>query len=155
MFTLVVVTVIFLLSLIGSFVLFRFFKSMAIIKGKTYQAGGAVAGFILLYSVLYGSYYKIEEGEYRKIVNEYKALLEKIEPKPITGRIKPYKKNTKVVLAVKETDLDSSGRFRLQAAAVDPVKNELRLYVITEDTYIPYDIYSVEEMKDIEISVGQ
>lgn len=154
MFTLAVVAGIFLLSLIGAVVLFKFFRSTAIITGKTYQAGGAIAGFILLYSVLYGSYYKIEESEYRKIVNEYKVLVDKMAPKPITGRITPYKRNTKVVLAVKETDPDSSGRFRLQASAVDPVNNDVRLYVITEDKYIPYDIYTVEEMKDVEISIG-
>jgi hypothetical protein len=150
MFTLAIIAGIFLLSLVGAVVLFKFFVSTAIIKGKTYQAGGEIAGFILLYSVLYGSYYKIEEKDY----SEYKAIAEEMAPKPITGRITPYKKHTKVILAVKETDPDSSGRFRLQASAVDPVNNDVRLYVITEDQFIPYDIYSLAEMKDVEISIS-
>lgn len=55
-FLLVVVTVIFILSLTGAFVLFKFLKSSALIKKAGYQAGGAIAGFLLIYGALYSSF---------------------------------------------------------------------------------------------------
>ena len=53
---LIPLSVIFALSLVGSIVLFRFLKSSAAITKSTYQAGGAIAGFILIYGLLYMSY---------------------------------------------------------------------------------------------------
>jgi hypothetical protein len=63
---LIPLSVIFTLSLVGSIVLFRFLKSSATIKKRTYQAGGAIAGFILIYGLLYtsfNSWYKNEIEE--------------------------------------------------------------------------------------------
>ena len=57
---LVVVSVIFALSLVGAFVLFKFLKSAAIIKRPGYQAGGALAGFLLIFGALYVSYSELE-----------------------------------------------------------------------------------------------
>lgn len=57
---LVVVSVIFALSLVGAFVLFKFLKSAAIIKRSGYQAGGALAGFLLIFGALYASYSRLE-----------------------------------------------------------------------------------------------
>ena len=58
--TVAVVAAVFALSLLGAVVLFHFFKSSALIKQKTYQAGGAVAGFIVIYGLLFASYHQIE-----------------------------------------------------------------------------------------------
>lgn len=63
---LIPLSVIFTFSLVGSIVLFRFLKSSATIKKRTYQAGGAIAGFILIYGLLYtsfNSWYKSEIEE--------------------------------------------------------------------------------------------
>lgn len=57
---LVVVSVIFALSLLGAFVLFKFLKSAAMIKRPGYQAGGALAGFLLIFGTLYMSYNQLE-----------------------------------------------------------------------------------------------
>jgi len=38
MFSLIVVAVIFIMSLVGAVILFKFFKSSAIVTGKKYQA---------------------------------------------------------------------------------------------------------------------
>ncbi len=54
-FFVVTVAVIFILSLAGAFVLFKFLKSSALIKSPSYQAGGALAGFLLIYGALYYS----------------------------------------------------------------------------------------------------
>lgn len=53
---LIPLSVMFTLSLVGSVILFRFLKSSATIKKKSYQAGGAIAGFILIYGLLYASF---------------------------------------------------------------------------------------------------
>jgi hypothetical protein len=53
---LIVVTVIFTLSIIAALILFKVLKSTAIVKKAGYQAGGALAGFIIIFSTLYYSY---------------------------------------------------------------------------------------------------
>ncbi len=53
----------FVLSLIGAFVLFKLLKSTAVIKKAGYQAGGALAGFLLIYSTLYYSYERMLKYE--------------------------------------------------------------------------------------------
>jgi hypothetical protein len=57
-----VVAIIFLLSLTGAYVLFKFLKSYARIQRKDYQAGGALAGFLLIYAALYSSFDRIEQA---------------------------------------------------------------------------------------------
>jgi len=49
---LIPLSVIFCLSLIGAIVLFKYLKSHAKIERKTWQASGALAGFILIYWLL-------------------------------------------------------------------------------------------------------
>jgi len=56
LYTLIPIIVIFCLSLIGSFILFKFLKSSATIKKATYQAGGAIAGFLLIYGLLFSTF---------------------------------------------------------------------------------------------------
>lgn len=51
----IIVGIIFVLSLGGAIVLFRFLKSSAMIRKAGYQAGGALAGFLLIYGTLYYS----------------------------------------------------------------------------------------------------
>lgn len=155
--TLTVVSVLFLLSLTGAVILFKFFKSFAIIKGEKYQAGGAIAGFIILYSVLYGSWYNIEKNKYQDISTQNKELTARLEPLRIAGTVDPYMDNLKIVLAVRETDPVPSGqqgKFRLKAPCVNPEEDDIRLYVITEDGYIPVDIYPDDEITNINIPIS-
>jgi len=56
LYTLIPIIVIFCLSLIGSFILFKFLKSSATVKKATYQAGGAIAGFLLIYGLLFSTF---------------------------------------------------------------------------------------------------
>lgn len=160
MFTLLIIAVFFLLSLFGAVILFKFFKSAALVQTKKYQAGGAIAGFIIIYALLYTSYNMIEKGSCQDIIEKYELankrvmqLEEIVKPKIINGRITPYRKDAKVVLAVKETDTDGSGRFRLNVPCINPEKDDVRLYIILDGDYIPLNIYSEEEMKDIDIPI--
>ncbi len=47
-----IVAVFFLLSLAGAYVLFKVLKSSAVIERPGYQAGGALAGFLLIFASL-------------------------------------------------------------------------------------------------------
>ena len=58
---LVAISIFFVLSLIGAIVLFRYLKSSATITKPGYQAGGAIAGFLLIYAILYTSYISIHQ----------------------------------------------------------------------------------------------
>lgn len=60
---LIPLSVMFTLSLVGSIILFRFLKSSATIKKKSYQAGGAIAGFILIYGLLFASFDSMYKNE--------------------------------------------------------------------------------------------
>ena len=53
------VCTIFVLSSAGALLLFRLLESQAKIEGSWYEAGGAMAGFVLLYLMLHRSYCRI------------------------------------------------------------------------------------------------
>jgi len=56
---LLAVVINFVLSAAGSFLLFRLLQSSATVSGTGYEAGGALAGFILLYWMLHRSFCKL------------------------------------------------------------------------------------------------
>lgn len=60
---LIVAVVLFLLSLLGAYVLFKVLKSAAWIKRPDYQAGGALAGFLLIFATLSMTHYKLSALE--------------------------------------------------------------------------------------------
>jgi hypothetical protein len=147
--TLIIITIFFLLSLLGAFILFRFLESAAIIKSKKYQAGGAIAGFIIIFVALGAYYLEVEKSksECNKILVHYKELCDQSQETYINGTITPpTQKNVKIVLAVKEADPDSSGKFRLGAPCINIGEGETKLYVITEDSYSPLGIYSKDDL---------
>ena len=59
---LVAVSAIFLLSLIGAVVMFRFLKATAVFKTVQGQASGALAGFLMILAALGGIYLKLTPG---------------------------------------------------------------------------------------------
>lgn len=58
--SLVVVITIFILSLIGAYILFKVLRATAMIKNTKFQAGGALAGFIILYGTMFQSYQRLQ-----------------------------------------------------------------------------------------------
>ncbi len=52
------IIVVFLLSLAGAFVLFKWLDATAVINKPTWQAGGSLAGFILIFVMLHTAYIK-------------------------------------------------------------------------------------------------
>ena len=73
----------FILSLIGAYVLFKILKSRATIKEPTKQIGGAMAGFVILFGLLTGSYYflrgSVPTSEYQKRIEEYERQIREIK----------------------------------------------------------------------------
>src|SRR5436853_175370 len=132
------VVILFVLSLAGAVVLFRFLKSSALIKGKTYQAGGALAGFVIIYYVLSGFYYKINTDmlknqelsvEIEKLKNELKSLDTEI----VSGKVEPDKQPVKVRLVFDAVEPDSEGKFKFQVPHVVLQSPTAALYAITDD----------------------
>lgn len=114
-----VVAIIFLLSLLGAFVLFKFLKSYAKIQRKGYQAGGALAGFLLIYAALYSSYDRIEQARIAEARTEREAALD-AQLWTISGTV--MRSDTTVhdgivvrlVPPVPTTASDLGGHFRLE-----------------------------------------
>lgn len=117
------VSLFFLLSLTGAYILFKFLKSSAIVKTHRYRAGGAVGGFLLIYGMLYGSYYQM--------ANQIAEQLAKKQGPTITGTVTPQLEGGKVVLAVAANQPDSQGHFRLSTPFnLDLKKSGASLYLI-------------------------
>ena len=143
---LIVVSVIFLLSLIGAAVLFKFFESSALVKSRKYKAGGAVAGFIIIYALLYGSFDRIQQSQYD--AEECRQLQEVYQ---VSGKIIPKPDLGHVILAAAVEFPDMDGRFNLEARCLDKTDSngELRIYVIDQEGefYPKYvDIDSLENI---------
>lgn len=118
------VSVFFLLSLIGAYILFKWLESSAVIQTPRYRAGGALAGFVLIYGMLYGSYYKM--------ANQVAEQLAKKQGPVITGTVSPKLEGGKIVLGVVEKWPDSQGHFKLNAPFnLDLKKDEASVYLIS------------------------
>ncbi len=134
--TILVVGILFLLSLAGAAILFKYFKSSAIIKEKTYQAGGAIAGFILIYGALYAAYDHLDKRGYEDLKRRHEQLQEQhrqlSERVAINGKLDPFRgEPTRIIVALQEVNPDSGGRFKLQASCIDR-KDGFVLHVLRE-----------------------
>lgn len=149
--SLVVVAAIFLMSLVGAYILFAVLKSVAQISNKAYQAGGALAGFIILYGTMFQSFQSLHNIE--KTENELRAAQNKLDNIEINGTITPSSHNDKIVLAAQQTDADDNGKFKLLAKCISPEDDDVKVYVISPDgRYKSWRISSKEQMKNIQIN---
>lgn len=142
------VTALFLMSLLGAVILFKFFKSAALVRTKEYRAGGAIAGFIILFGILYSSYYQLEKSEYHSIIADYKRLN---ETKQIFGTVEANQPNTRILLAIEDTAPDGAGEFSMRARCIDPKDGQIAVYAITPDRYFSRLILRAEDMKNVRI----
>lgn len=108
------IVVFFVLSLIGAIVLFKLLRSTAIIKKFGYQAGGAIAGFLLIYSMLFYSYERISKD----------SNIGELHPWIIEGKVEKADKRTYEGIIVKQvpstpSDItDESGYFTLREVMI-------------------------------------
>lgn len=149
---------IFMLSLIGAYILFKVLRATAMIKNTKFQAGGALAGFVILYGTMFQSYQSLQnvkeiEGRLKEAKDEIGFLKTRMDASQIKGTIIPTDRNTKIVLAVKQADPDENGQFRLSASCIDPEKDDIKVFVISEKGYKFKSIFSRDEMKGIQINV--
>jgi hypothetical protein len=130
----------------GAVVLFRFLKSSAIIKKEAYQAGGAVAGFVIIYSLLFTSYYEVEklnnqelESEIVKLGEQIQGLQDELTPVDVSGDVEPDREPVKVRLVFDATEPDSDGKFSFQVPRILLKSNTAAIYAITDDEHVLYD----------------
>jgi len=126
-------------SLVASYVLFELLKSTALVGGTKWQAGGALAGFVIVFwatQATYKSFNDIDgvQSQLESTQVELESAKQRLAAKTITGKIKPNLIETKVVLAVAATDPDGNGIFRLNGHCLDSDADDdgLRLYFIKE-----------------------
>lgn len=141
------ITTFFLLSLAGAIVLFRFFRSSAMVKHKTYQAGGAIAGFVIIYGILFASYSQVNtisngklQEKYDTLRQEHNMLRETNERlragARFSGKIGPVLRPIKIILAVASGEPDAKGNFSLKVQNLDLRQMpDPQLVVLTDDRH--------------------
>ena len=145
---LMVISALFACSLVAALVLFKLLQSTALIQKKEYQVGGAAAGFLLIYSALYGSYYQLQSGKadlQRHLKEAQQGMAgckAQIPPKvTIQGIVDPPIKDALVVLGGDREATDDSGRFTLTNEGVPQ-----SVYVITGKTHMSHNILPDEDL---------
>jgi hypothetical protein len=164
---LVVVPILFGLSLLAAVVLFGFFKATAVIKTKTYQAGGAIAGFIIVYLLLSTSFNKIsgyeatiaaDKKNIADLEGKNQKLRDFVAPKQIKGTVSPRSNYMKLLLVFQgaNTDLEQDGKFQMSVRCVDPGREPLTVYVLKQGgRFVQYGIDENQKLTDLNYSVPQ
>lgn len=145
------VIVIFSMSLFGSYVLFKILKATAVIKNEKFQAGGALAGFIILYVTMFQSYQPLRDAkDTENKLAETRALLAN---RTIKGSLIPNLSNTKIILATQQTDTDSEGKFKLLTKCINPDDDDIKVYVISANgSFVSRRLSSMEQMDNFNIT---
>jgi hypothetical protein len=145
----IIISLLFALSLFGAVILFAVLKSTAMIKTPKYQAGGALAGFILIFGILAYTYYKVEDiASLQAQINRLQGY---VKPKEISGVVAVDPADTKVILAVAMSDISATKRFQIKAPCVDQQKGLYTLYVIQEGRSYSYDVQPNDKLSEITI----
>jgi hypothetical protein len=138
-----VIGLFFLLSLVGAVVLFRFFKSMAVIQRKTYQAGGAVAGFVIIFSLLFSAYDWLEKRHNRELNDENKKLQEENKNLrdmfPVKEKVDPYNSVVQIFLSVANPRPDfRDGHFSVSVPSFvfEQNRGEVTLLAVVDDDHV-------------------
>jgi len=147
-----VVIILFVLSLLGASVLFKFLVSSALVTGKRYQAGGAIAGFLLLYWTLLFSHGKINDCQ--ECNDARKRCEQELQVQSIKGEIEGYDgEQLKMILAVRQTEPDSRGKYMLKAPGLDPENGDVKVVVLSPSGTKIFSIFTKEELDDFSIDI--
>jgi hypothetical protein len=135
-----IVALCFALSLVGAVVLFKFLKSSALVKNKSYRAGGALAGFVIIYGVLFGSILKIEQLKTGELSQELDSARKQLEITVVSGAVEPDKGPLKVRLVFDAQVPDSTeGRFNFNVPRVVLDDPGIAVYAVTDDDHVILD----------------
>jgi hypothetical protein len=162
-----VIPVLFGLSLLAAVLLFKFFKSTAVIKTKEYRAGGAIGGFIIVFLMLFFSFSKLA-GYQKTIADDTKKiddlnarlqnLRKYVKPREIKGKVAPFADQTKmlVVFQTANTDLKEGGSFQMAVPCVDPNHDPLTVYVLRPGgRFVQYGLDEGQNLTDLKFSIPQ
>ena len=159
--TLVVITVLFSLSLLAAWVLFKFLKSTASVTNPKYQLGGAAAGFVVILSLLSATYIKVDVDSQQTQIDSLKQTIIGLQTKAdkgeeclhemtYEGTVTPPMQEANVVFAVKTIPLQHDGKFSFKSN-VKP--GELpAIYVVGARSDAPYkQVFEKDDPRNLTI----
>ena len=156
-----VVTVLFVLSLLAAWILFKFLQSTAAITKKEYQMGGAAAGFLIIYGALYYSYSGLAKSALDDSKRQLAACQVALKTSgdnnvevPIKGVVDPPLRNAQIVFATRIFPLPDDGTFRFSARQSDiKSNNPAAIYIINEQEHNYLQLDQDEDFRNIRITL--
>ena len=130
-----VVTILFTLSVLGAWILFRLLKSKVWINNAQYQVGGAGAGFLLIYAALYQSYTGLANigGVRAQLTGCQTSLAAEENFVSVRGTIEPKLHYANAFVATNESQVDVHGNFSLRVRATDlKTGNSPALWIVND-----------------------
>jgi hypothetical protein len=156
-----IVTVLFTLSLLAAWILFKFLQSTAAITKKEYQVGGAAAGFLIIYGALYYSYSglaksALDDSQRQLAVCQaaLKTSRDNDAEVSIKGIVEPPLRDAQIVFATRILPLPDDGSFRFSARRSDVKSNNPpAIYTINEQEHYYLQLDPDEDVGNIRIAL--
>jgi len=156
-----VVTILFTLSLLAAWILFKFLQSTASITKKEYQMGGAAAGFLIIYGALYYSYSglaksALDDSKHQLAVCQaaLKTSADNDQEVAIKGVVDPALRNAQIVFATRIFPLPDDGTFRFSARRSDiKSDNPAAIYIIDEQEHNYLQLDQDQDFGNIRITL--
>ena len=156
-----VVTILFTLSLLAAWILFKFLQSTATITKKEYQMGGAAAGFLIIYGALYYSYSglaksALDDSKRQLAVCQasLKTRADNDEEVGIKGVVAPALRNAQIVFAIRIFPLPDDGTFRFSVRRSDlKSNNPPAIYIVNEQEHNYLQLDPDEDFENIRINL--
>ena len=164
---LVVISVLFGLSLLAAWVLFKVLQSTATVSKPQYQLGGAAAGFVVILTILSVTYMQVDDKKKQDNITQLtserdaaraeaakgKACLEEQSAEvTYSGTVTPSVQDANVVLGVSEVQLQQDGKFAIKTHNVKP-SDLPYIYVIGADSHAPYrQVFATDDPANLTIS---
>lgn len=155
---LLTVSTLFGLSLLAAVVLFRFLRSAALVKTTSYRAGGALAGFVIVYAAAFASVSKLEQANQNTAVadlqrqvarlnhelDSQRADLERasqqLKQTTVAGTVDPDKGPIRVRLVLDDQTPDSSGRFTFVVPRQVLESPAVSIHATTDEYHVIVDV---------------
>jgi hypothetical protein len=166
---LLVITTLFGLSLLAAWILFKFLQSSASVSKPEYQLGGAVAGFVVILSLLSLTYIQVDSKRHEEQLTQLTASLAEAQnhaadgnaclarertENVFSGTVSPSLEGANVVLVLGVTQLQSDGRFLIKSNRVAAADNP-SIYVIGATSHAPYtQLMDHDDPRNLRISAS-
>ncbi len=162
-----VISVLFGLSLLAAWVLFKVLQSTATVSKPEYQLGGAAAGFVVILTLLSVTYIQVDNKKKQDNVTKLTTerdqaiaeaakanacLAEQSAEVTYSGTVTPALQDANVVLGVSEVQLQQNGKFAIKAHHVKP-SDLPYIYVIGADSHAPYrQVFATDDPGNLTIA---